>query len=260
MLFRLKLKSPYTQIKIFNEMKKTAIKLVALIGCAIIMASCSDGFWNCVDGNGNITSARRVIGDFSKVENSGEFIVDVTIGPVNRVIVEADDNLLSYIETYIQGNTLVIETQNNHCIKSREPIHVYVITPVLSELKLSGSGVIYCDSLTTNEISLVLTGSGDIDAAGINANLVEAVIEGSGEINISGTAVNTNFIIEGSGNIKSLNLEQDKCIASILGSGNIYAFVNESLDALIEGSGNVIYKGDPAIVSEILGSGRVIKY
>lgn len=241
-------------------MKKTAIKLIALLGCALLMASCSDGFWNCIDGNGNIVSARRVMGDFSKIENSGEFIVDVTLGPVTRVTVEADDNLLSYIETYIQGNTLVIESQNNHCVKSREPIHVYVITPELTELKMTGSGLIYCDSLTTEDISIVLTGSGDIDMAGINTNLVEAVIEGSGEINLSGNSVNTNFIIEGSGNIKSLNLEQDKCIASILGSGNIYAFVNESLDVLIEGSGNVIYKGDPTIASDILGSGRIIKY
>ena len=241
-------------------MKKTAIKLIALVGCALIMASCTDGFWNCVDGNGNTTSERRVMGDFNKVENSGDYIVDITIGPVTRVTVEADDNLLSYIETYIQGTTLVIETQNNHCVKSREPIRVHIITPDLTELRMAGSGVIYCDSLTTDEVSLVLTGSGDIEVEGIDADLVEAIIEGSGEINVSGTAANTNFIIEGSGNIKSLNLEQDKCIASIMGSGNIYAFVIESLDVLIEGSGNVIYKGDPAIVSDILGSGRIIKY
>ncbi len=241
-------------------MKKTGIKLIFTLFGFMLLFSCSDSFWNCIDGNGSITSARRVIGDFSKIENSGDFIVDVSIGPITRVTVEADENLLSYIETYIQGKTLVIETENNHCIKSSESVFVHVITPDVSQLTMSGSGVIYCDSVTTDELKLVLSGSGDIEFSGITANFIDANIEGSGEITLAGSSVNTNLTIEGSGNIRSLNLEQDKCIATIAGSGNIYAFVNDHLDVVIEGSGNMIYKGDPAIVSDISGSGRVIKY
>jgi len=240
---------------------KISNKLVfVLFTCVIFLSSCSDSWWNCIDGNGSTATARRAVGGFTNVESSGDFIVEVSIGPVTRVSVEADENLLSYIETYIQGNTLVIETQDNHCIKSNERVFIRLETPSLYELKMLGSGLMYCDSINTDELKIVLSGSGDIECSGLIADFVDATIEGSGEISLTGTSANTNFSIEGSGNIKSLNLEQNRCVATISGSGNIYAFVNTHLDAVIEGSGNVIYKGDPAIVKDISGSGRVIKY
>jgi hypothetical protein len=241
-------------------MKISNTLLLLLMTGIISLSSCGDAFWNCIDGNGSTATARRAVGDFTNVESSGDFVVDVTIGPATRVSVEADENLLSYIETYIQGNTLIIETQDNRCIKSSGQVKVHVETPSLYELKMLGSGVIYCDSLFTDEVRFVLSGSGDIECTGILADFIDATIEGSGEITLSGSCANTNFSIEGSGNIKSMSLEQNNCVATITGSGNIYAFVNQHLDAVIDGSGNVVYKGDPAIIKEIRGSGRVIRY
>jgi hypothetical protein len=241
-------------------MKRSRITIMFLFASLILISSCSDSFWNCIEGNGRSAIVRRVVGNFSNVANYGNFIVDVSIGSPTSVAVEADENLLPYIETYIQGNTLIIQTIDNHCIQSRDQVYVHVVTPSLYELEMSGSGVIYCDSVVADELKYVLSGSGSIQSSGLVAGFSDAGISGSGEIILSGTSSQSDFIISGSGNIKSLNLEQDKCIATISGSGNIYAFVNSQLDALITGSGNVIYKGDPAIVVNITGSGRVIKY
>ncbi len=233
--------------------------LVSLTGLLFIF-SCSDSFWNCIDGNGSTSTVRRVVGTFSNVASYGDFIVDVSVGSTTSVTVEADENLLAYIETYIQGNTLILETEDNHCVQSRNRIYVHVVTPSVYEIKLAGSGVIYCDNITANELKYELTGSGDIESAGINAGMVEANLTGSGEINLAGSATQTDFLISGSGNIKAINLEQDKCISTITGSGSIYTFVNNLLDVLISGSGNVIYKGDPEKTVNITGSGRVIRY
>jgi hypothetical protein len=223
----------------------------------IFISSCS---WDCIDGNGLTTTVRRVVGDFTNVASYGDFIVDVSIGDVTSVSVEADENLLSYIKTYIQGNTLVIETEDNRCLQSRDRIYVHVVTPSVYEIKLSGSGVIYCDYLDTDELKYILSGSGEIQSIGITTDFIDAIISGSGEIILSGTSVQSSFMVSGSGNIKSLDLEQEKCIATISGSGNIYAFVNNTLDVSISGSGNVVYKGKPSIVKDISGSGRVISY
>ncbi len=241
-------------------MKNSGLFKIIIISALLLSTACSDSFWNCIDGNGSTATVRRVVGDFTKITSNGNFIVDVSIGSTTSVSVEADENLLSYIETYIQGNTLIIETENNRCIRSREQIFVHVVTPSVYEIKLAGSGVIYCDNLIADELSYVLTGSGDIESAGISAYFVEANLTGSGEIILSGNALQTDFSISGSGNIKALNLEQDKCIATISGSGTIYAFVQDLLDVLITGSGNVVYNGDPEKVVKITGSGRVIKY
>ncbi len=242
----------------------TMKKIILLPGLALagllITSSCGDSFWNCVEGNGSTATVRRVVGDFTNVNSSGDFIVDVSIGTSTSVSVEADENLLSYVETYIKGNTLVIDTKDNHCIQSRERVYVHVVTPSVYELKLSGSGVIYCDSINTDELKFVLSGSGNIESKGINTGFIDANISGSGEIILTGSSAETDFLISGSGNIKAIDLDTDKCIATISGSGTIYTYVNELLDVQISGSGNVVYKGNPDITKNISGSGRVIKY
>lgn len=238
-------------------MKTFRIVPVLIISIFPFLFSCS---WDCVEGNGLTTTVRRVVGDFTNITSYGDFNVDVTIGPITSVAVEADENLLSYIQTYIQGNTLIIETENNKCLQSRERINVHVTTPSVYELKMSGSGVIYCDDIVADELKYVLSGSGEIQSSGITADFIDATLSGSGEITLSGTSAQTSFVISGSGNIKSINLNQDKCIATIPGSGNIYVFVNDILDVQISGSGNVVYKGNPTIVQNITGSGRVIRF
>jgi len=241
-------------------MKKSKLFILWIASGLAFFPSCSDSFWNCVEGNGRTTVVRRVVGDFTNINSSGDFIVDVSIGSPTSVSVEADENLLSYIETFIQGNTLVLETTDNRCIKSREQIYIHVVTPSLYELKMTGSGLLVCNNITANELKYVLTGSGDIESNGISAGFVEAGLTGSGEIILSGSALQTDFLVTGSGNIKGLNLESDKCVATISGSGNIYTSVTILLDALITGSGNLIYKGNPETVVKTTGSGRVIKY
>jgi hypothetical protein len=222
--------------------------------------SCSDSNWNCIDGNGHPVTIRRVVGEFTNVASYGDFIVNVSIGATTSVFVEADDNLIPYIETYIQGNTLIIETQDNHCIQSRSPIYVNIVTPSVNQLTMLGSGVINCADVNTNELKLVLSGSGNIQSTNTTAEFIEATLSGSGEILLSGTANITTFTISGSGNISALNLEQNKCFATISGSGIMYVYVNNLIDVLISGSGNLVYKGNPEIDSKITGSGRVIKY
>jgi len=235
------------------------IVMIIFIGLAFLF-SCSDSFWNCIDGNGSTASVRRVVGNFSNLSSFGDFVVDVSFDSTTSVVVEADENLLSYIETYIQGNTLIIETNDNRCLQSREQIFVHVVTPSVYELKMSGSGVIYCNNADEDEMKYILSGSGKIQSSGLSAGSIDARISGSGEIMLSGTAINTNFSISGSGDIKSINLEQNNCIATISGSGNIYAFINNYLTVLISGSGNIVYKGDPDIDVNISGSGKVIRY
>jgi len=232
---------------------------VAVIGLTTI-SSCSEFFWDCLDGNGRSSSVRRVVGDFSSVTSYGNFVVNVSKGDTKSVSVEADENLLPYIETNIRGNTLILETTDNRCIKSSNQIFIDIVTPEIYELKMAGSGVIYCDDVITDDLKYVLEGSGEIKSSGIIVDNIQAILSGSGEISIEGTALQTDFMISGSGNIRTLNLETDNCIATITGSGNIYTYVNDLLNVLISGSGNVVYKGDPEKTVTITGSGRVIRY
>ncbi len=227
----------------------------------LFLSSCEEFGLGCIRGNNRIATEVRTVGSFDEVQSNGSFVVEVTTGTTDQNLrVEGDENLLSYIETYIQGSRLIIETRNDKCIRSNEPVKVYVSTPVINALKMSGSGAIYCDHITSDNLFLDVSGSGTIESHAAFLGYIRAHVSGSGIIEVWGKTTDADLHISGSGLIKTLNLEQENCYATISGSGNIYCTVDGKLDVSISGSGSLFYRGDPVITQSISGSGTIRKY
>lgn len=239
---------------------KTNIILLILTFPVLFLSSCENSFLGCVQGNGRIAAEDRNIGDFENIISHGDFVIDVSVGKSPAMTIETDENLLSYIRTSIQGNSLVIETKSGRCIRSSEPIHIYVDAEHIEKLKLSGSGLINCDNISGEDLELDVSGSGNISCLNIDLNYIKANVSGSGIIELTGTSGTCDYIISGSGSIKAINLITDRCFADISGSGVIYTTVNKTLDVDISGSGVLYYKGDPEISKSISGSGDVRIY
>ena len=237
------------------------VTLLLIMVSMIFMASC-DGFgWECIRGNNRIATETRSLAGFDAIESNGSFIVEVTTGSHTGFLeVEGDENLLAYVETYIQGNRLVLETRNNKCIRSKDPVRIRVSTPGIRTMKMSGSGAMYCDHITADELFLDISGSGTIECHAMNVGYVRANISGSGSIELWGRARESDLTLSGSGMIRTINLIQENCYATISGSGNIYADVTGKLDVTISGSGNFYYSGDPEITQSISGSGSVRRF
>ncbi|MCK4919765.1 MAG: DUF2807 domain-containing protein [Bacteroidales bacterium] len=240
--------------------KRNKITPFIILFLFTFLGSCVDISWGCVEGNGRIVSEERSIGDFEEIVSSGSFVVEVKLSSQTGIWIETDENLLPYIETSIQGNTLVLETKSARCIRSREAIIIYVDAINIEKLKLSGSGVIYCDNVVGEDFEVVLPGSGKISCLGLDVNYLIASLPGSGEIEVGGYATISEYTLSGSGLIKGIDLITEKCYASIPGSGNIYTTVTNLLDYSISGSGNLYYKGSPEIIGDITGSGNIREY
>ncbi|MCF8379362.1 MAG: DUF2807 domain-containing protein [Bacteroidales bacterium] len=242
-------------------MKKTIkIRFILAFLFLALLGSCDAPPWGCIEGNGRIVTEERITGDFNKIVSSGSFVVDIRLSNETGVFVETDENLLPYIETNIQGSTLVLETRNDRCIKSREAILIYVDAVSIEKIKLSGSGTIFCDNIVGETLEIELPGSGEISCSGLDLDYLLASLPGSGIIELGGTAATSEYTISGSGLIKAINLTTDKCYANIPGSGNIYTTVNDLLDVEISGSGNLYYQGNPDIIQKITGSGNIREY
>jgi len=136
-------------------------------------------------------------------------------------------------------------------------MEVYVTTPNLDGVKLSGSGIITTDYFSSNNFMISISGSGFIDAA-VDAADVRATISGSGKLKLSGVADESVFDISGSGEIDSYDLSVITCRARISGSGDMWVNAEQNLHANISGSGNIFYFGNPNVESHISGSGNLI--
>jgi len=234
---------------------KNQLITIILITVALSLTSCLD-IIDCINGNNHLTTENRNLPSFRGVISRGSFEVRIIQGTTNKVEVEAESNLQNHINTRVSGNNLIIDTQNNRCLNVNYPIIITVTTVDLNKVELDGSGTVRCDEVQSTEMDVNLSGSGSV-YINLNVEDLYAGISGSGSINLEGTAINSKLTISGSGDIHAKDLIQDHCMANISGSGKMYIYVSETLDARISGSGNVYYDGNPSITTHISGSGKV---
>lgn len=234
----------------------TLFILLALIALILTLSGCSS---ERIQGNRDLMTEERTSEPFSRVLAQGNISVHIFPSADTRILVKAESNILPYLYTLSDGNTITVGFKNGFNIQEHFPVEVTLYTPDLESIKLSGSGEVDCTGFEAAEVELLISGSGNINA-GFASDELTATVSGSGNINLSGSAPLTNLSVSGSGNIHADELTQNKCVASISGSGNIIAAASQSLDAFITGSGNVFYLGDPAVTSHITGSGKVLSY
>jgi hypothetical protein len=246
--------------------------LVFSITANILLQSCS----NCINNNGAVVTVERQVAAFSSVSFGTEGTIYVKQDSFTSISIVADQEVINDMVTEVNGGELTI--YNKHCLRNPEPITIYVTTPNLNGIKMSGSGNMYVTSgVSAQSFNITLSGSGtincqqEIDAAGISSNIsgsgsidlianctnMNSIISGSGNITINGNSPTHVLNISGSGSIFSYGFITDVTNVTISGSGNAELFVNDLLDVTISGSGNVYYKGDATVTTHISGSGNV---
>ncbi|MCC6286524.1 MAG: DUF2807 domain-containing protein [Chitinophagaceae bacterium] len=211
-----------------------------------------------VHGNGNETTESRNIGSFKRVQLMGSMNVEIKKGNERAVEVSAEENLLPYIETRLDGDKLIVKFKDDVNIDADKDIVVRVTTPALTEASVMGSGDISGNGKfeSDDKIEINVLGSGNVKME-LDGPAVEAKVTGSGDIDISGNTKDATYNTMGSGNIKAGDLKAENTEAKTMGSGDITAFASVKLNATITGSGNILYKGGGAVTSNVHGSGSV---
>ncbi len=239
-------------------MKKLFILLLMLMSVNLFAQP-----WKSIRGDGNVKKETRQVENFTSLSSHGSIDVKINYGNSNSIQIEADENLLPYIETTVENGKLTIKTKDNVNLKSRSKMTMYVSMSKIDGLKLSGSGNIDGNGEFTgdNKTEIMLSGSGNIHLSSGSFKNLDFQISGSGNINLKGgSADEITASVSGSGNIDCINLSADNVNVNISGSGNARVNANKSLTANIMGSGNVFYKGSASNIStKVAGSGKAIK-
>jgi hypothetical protein len=239
-------------------MKKLLIFLFVLIS-----AKSNAIGWETITGNGNLKTETRQASGYNAISSAGSMNVQIAYGNTSNITVEADENLLPYIETTVENGKLIIKTKKGYNLKTKHKMVVNVSLTKLTSLSLSGSGNVSGDGAFSNpgKTDISISGSGNIKLGFDNFSELNTSISGSGNIDLRGKNCNNiTATISGSGNIDCSNVQVNDVFAKVSGSGNIKVNTTKSIDAKVSGSGNVFYKGNPtSIVSKASGSGKIIK-
>lgn len=238
-------------------MKKFVFALLTLISINCF------GSWETIKGNGVFKKETRSVTGYNGIQSQGALNVIISYGTSDNITVEADENLLPYIETVVENEKLIIRTKKRVNLKSNERLTVHASLTRLTSLVLSGSGNISGDGAFSNRgrTEVRLSGSGNIKLGVDTFDELDVAISGSGNVVIKGNnSNNITAAISGSGNIDCSNFSTNDVFAKVSGSGDIRVHSKKSIDAKVSGSGNIYYKGSASnLNSKSSGSGKIIK-
>ncbi len=239
-------------------MKKLLLAFLLLSGLQTFA-----GGYETIEGNGNLKKETRSASGYSAVSSAGAFDVDISYGNSSSITIEADENLLPYLETVVEGNELKLRTKKGYNLKTKNKMRVTVSLTKLTALKVAGSGNVRGDGNFSNDgtTDISISGSGNIKLNFGKFDAIETKISGSGNMILKGKETSKiSAQISGSGNIEAYEVTANEVVARVTGSGNINVTANKSVDASIAGSGNVNYKGTATeIKQKSSGSGKVRK-
>ncbi len=236
-------------------------KKAILLAMAILLFTCI-GLVGCaapIRGSGDVAEEKREVRGFDRVQLDGMGEVIVTQGDEDSIIIEADDNLLEFIQTTVRGDELVINIKARRPLVPTKPMRFYVTMEDIEGLALDGTGSIRAEGIETEIIEFDVNGAGDITIDDLEAEMVDVEIDGIGNLELNGSATHQSISIDGAGNYDGKGLESDNASISIDGIGNATLDVADTLNVDINGSGKVTYSGDPNIDQSINGLGRVSK-
>lgn len=239
---------------------KSIISTGLIVLSLFILNSCDEMFDERIEGSKKVVTSVRDISIYDEVVSTGDFDVYISLADSTSLKVEAEDNLIPFIITKVSGQKFYIEEKENYRLDNNKPMKIFITTPNIEGLKLTGSGIINCDSISGEFLSAEITGSGRILMSNVEVDDLEAEISGSGDIIISGEGVRTEYEITGSGSIRAIDFKHEESDSYVLGSGNIYVYATEYLKASITGSGNIYYRGYPDINKHITGTGDIKRY
>ena len=231
-----------------------------LLFIIVISSSCIFDL-NVITGKGNIITESRSAKDFSTIELQTSADVEIVKGNSFNVSVSDYENLVKYLAVEVIDNRLIIKNQSKtvHLWNSKAKVIVTLPDPLYS-IKLAGSGNMKVLSTFNDLQFMLISGSGNIE---VNSNCrlikLEAQIAGSGNIDGNGTVQDLYTKISGSGNIKFSEMKAKNANCTLSGSGNIYVFIENRLDAFLSGSGDIVYSGSPVVNSHVSGSGNIYK-
>jgi hypothetical protein len=251
----------------------------SILACEVTFSDIG-GSTETIRGSGDVIEENRSVSDISSVELAMQGSLSIEIGSTEALRIEAEDNLLEYIETQLSAGRLVIKSQNGVNLRNTEPINYFLTVTGLDSIRISSSGDIQTPDLQAERFSITISSSGDLtmgdldctslsvesSSSGIlsmgtlTAETIDVRISSSGNVEIDGGQVQKQDItITSSGEYRAEDLASAEAEVTLTSSGTARIRVSDQLSGRLSSSGNIYYIGDPKVSVSTTSSGKAVQ-
>jgi hypothetical protein len=239
--------------------------LPVIIIIVLLLAGCNKDNGVCVSSTGKVVQKERPALPFNKIsihDNINVFLTQDT--SINKIIVEAGENLIDGITTEIDSGKLVLRNENscNWLRSFKVPVNVYITFTQLDSITTRAAGnITFTNDWTCYSAYLeVVEGAGNLDIKLNSYRSYFMVFYGTTNMKITGTSEVITLISAGFGPVHAEDLDTKFTYISSSSPNDLFVSSSIDLEVKIENIGNVYYRGNPSILStEYTSSGRLFK-
>lgn len=226
------------------------MKYLSFFALIILAAACRHS----KTGSGNIVTEKRSTESFMAIHADGPVHVEISRGAPS-VTVEADDNIMSYIETKVSGGTLDVRLRDINSL-TNATINVYVTVPELKSLNSSAAANISSkDTISSpDHINLKASSSGKITLL-IDAPAVMADASSGSDITVSGRTREITADASSGASVHASGLKAENATADASSGANVRVFGSVTIIATASSGGSVKYTGGAGDVKKNESSG-----
>ena len=238
-------------------MKKLALFSLVIL---VFASGCREIAGRRIRGSGHIITENRNETGFNNIDVSGAIDVYIRQDSTTSVKVEADDNILEYIEVHTNGSTLEIYTEGNIRLRPSHKIKVYVSNPGYKDLQISGASSIHSENEITSPDALHVDLSGSsVGTLEVNAPKVSVDLTGASNANIKGKTKDFEGDASGASEIRGFDLLTENADVDASGASNIEIYASVKIAGHASGASSVNYKGNAQSSVEKSGASSVNK-
>jgi len=200
-----------------------------------------------VTGSQDMATWEYELTDFTNVNISSAFTVDISQSDSYSVSITASDNLLDYLNVYQRGKTLYIglKAADYHNVSYEANITL----PLLLDFTLSGASKGDISGFSSiNPLKLRLSGasrvSGSIEAGDCSFNLA-----GASKVELVGSGNDADIRASGASEVELADFPINNAEVTLRGNSEATLNLNGRLDANLEGYSHIKYIGEPTMGS-----------
>jgi hypothetical protein len=225
-----------------------------------LLAGCSINLSNTVRGSGNLIKEERSLTGIQRVMLATLGDLTISLGDQEKLIIEAEDNLMPYLTSLVRGGKLEIASEPGSNLQPTQPIRFHLIVKDLDGLETASSGNISAPEMRANRFKITSSSSGNIDLAGLFADMLDVEMSSLGDVTIkAGEIPEQNVEIDSSGNYNAQNVVSQRATVRLNSNGNATVRISDSIQANLTSSGNLNYYGNPRLDIDSSSSGRAVK-
>jgi hypothetical protein len=223
-------------------MSRSANTLVLIAAAAVVLAApatafeIADLFHHGTRGDGELVAVPFELAACTEVVLQCGLDIDVTFGPLQKITLRMDQNLVEFFKIEERGGVLVVDADKN----PRPSRHA-------------------CIEVTLRSLDrLVVEGAGDVSIRGYDGERLALAVDGAGDVVVDGRAGEVVVTVDGAGDIDARHLEARAVDVSVNGAGDVSVYASESAKAEINGVGDIDVYGNPAeFVKDVNGVGDI---